>query len=41
MLISACPEAGVKHSVNIIDLYFRKLPVKAFNDDVFYVRSLV
>ena len=38
--IYACPEAGVKCPVNILDFYFSKLPAKAFEDDVFYVRPL-
>ena len=38
--IYACSEAGVKCPVNIIDFYFSKLPAKAFEADVFYVRPL-
>ena len=38
--VFACPEAGVKCPVTILDKYFAKLPPQAFEKYIFYVRPL-
>ena len=38
--IYACPEAGMKCPVHLLDLYISKLPSKAVEKDIFYARPL-
>ena len=38
--VYACPEAGVKCPVYLLDLYISKFPLKAVENDLFYVRPL-
>ena len=38
--VSACPAAGERCPVHILDLYISKLPPQAFEKDLFYVRPL-
>ena len=38
--VYACPQAGVKCPVYLLDLYISKLPPKAVENDIFYVRPL-